>query len=214
MVKSPNKTTMAGTNTTTTTRDETDLCRAVNAPDDQAKSSNNEVEGDFEWDEFERGLILSAFGYGYITTQIIGGRLAERFGSKRVYGICLFLTGVLTLLSPVVAKFHVIGFVTLRILQGRVIIEIIIHALLPHSDLVRCTRRCHFPITSCLDCPMGAFVGEKPLYCSKLLWHQLWSHHHLSHVWVSHQCLWLGICLLCHWMHHYCLVHAMVHLCI
>jgi MFS family permease len=43
----------------------------------------------FEWDEFTRGIVLSAFSYGYVTTQIVGGRLAERYGIKRIYGFRL-----------------------------------------------------------------------------------------------------------------------------
>ena len=45
-------------------------------------SDSSQVEDDtlFDWDSFTRNLVLSANGYGYITTQIIGGRLAEKFG--------------------------------------------------------------------------------------------------------------------------------------
>jgi len=34
--------------------------------------------GDFNWDSEEQGLILGAFFYGYIATQIPGGILAEK----------------------------------------------------------------------------------------------------------------------------------------
>jgi hypothetical protein len=40
------------------------------------------------------------------------------FGVKRVYGLCLLATAVLTLLSPVAAKLHVGAFVAVRVLQG------------------------------------------------------------------------------------------------
>ncbi len=48
--------------------------------------------------------MLSAFGYGYVTTQLLGGRAAERFGVRAVYGRCLAACGALTLLSPVAAR--------------------------------------------------------------------------------------------------------------
>ncbi len=76
-------------------------------------------EGDFDWDSFTRGLILSAFGYGYVTTQIVGGRLAERRGVRAVYGRCLAACGVLTLLSPAAARYGgAWAFGALRVLQG------------------------------------------------------------------------------------------------
>ena len=56
--------------------------------------------------------------YGYVTTQIIGGRMTELFGVKRVYGFCLLGTAFLTLLSPIAAKLHVAAFIALRVLQG------------------------------------------------------------------------------------------------
>lgn len=41
-------------------------------------------EQEFDWDSKEQGFILSSFFYGYITTQIIGGYLASRFGGHLV----------------------------------------------------------------------------------------------------------------------------------
>ena len=58
----------------------------------------------FEWDEFTRGQMLAAFSYGYVTTQLIGGRLAELYGVKLVYGVSLVGTAILSLLSPAVAR--------------------------------------------------------------------------------------------------------------
>ena len=58
----------------------------------------------FEWDEFTRGQMLAAFSYGYVTTQLIGGRLAELYGVKLVYGLSLVGTAILSLLSPAVAR--------------------------------------------------------------------------------------------------------------
>ena len=46
-----------------------------------------------DWGEWERGLALSGFGYGYLFTQIIGGRMAEVFGIKLIYGMSLLLPG-------------------------------------------------------------------------------------------------------------------------
>ena len=48
--------------------------------------------------------MLAAFSYGYVTTQLIGGRLAELYGVKLVYGLSLVGTAILSLLSPAVAR--------------------------------------------------------------------------------------------------------------
>ena len=80
------------------------------------EQSNESIK--FDWGPFEQGQILAAFSYGYIATQIIGGRLAERFGSKKVYGGALFLTGIVTFLLPAAAKLGSGVFIALRILQG------------------------------------------------------------------------------------------------
>jgi len=44
--------------------------------------------------------------------------MAEYFGFKKVYGLGLLMTAILTFLSPLVAKANVWAFMVLRILQG------------------------------------------------------------------------------------------------
>ena len=76
-------------------------------------------EGEFNWSEKQQGFILAAFFYGYITTQIPGGMLAERFGGKRPLLFGIFWTAVLTILTPVIT--HAGGFVGIfvtRLLEG------------------------------------------------------------------------------------------------
>ena len=76
------------------------------------------VEGKVEWDETMIPLVLSSFFWGYMSTQIIGGRLAELFGFKKVYGFGLFIPGLLMLLHPVAARIDVKLFLALRALVG------------------------------------------------------------------------------------------------
>jgi len=56
------------------------------------------------WDEKTQGFILGAFYYGYTTTQILGGTLAQMIGGKwlMLFGICW--TACLTLLTPLVTN--------------------------------------------------------------------------------------------------------------
>ena len=75
-------------------------------------------ETKFTWGPFLQGQVLASFSYGYVTTQIIGGRLAEKYGIRKVYGGSLFMTGVITFLLPIAAKLDVYALIALRVLQG------------------------------------------------------------------------------------------------
>lgn len=75
-------------------------------------------QGEFNWNEYEQGVILGSFFYGYVLTQVPGGRLAELFGGKLVYGIGVLLTALFTLLSPAAAYVSYPMFIAVRILEG------------------------------------------------------------------------------------------------
>lgn len=51
-------------------------------------------------------------------TNYIGGRLAERFGGRLVYGVGVTLTGILTVISPMAAKHSTGAFMIIRVLEG------------------------------------------------------------------------------------------------
>lgn len=53
------------------------------------------------YSEAARGLILSAFFWGYLWPQLLGGWLADRFGGKRVLGAGVALWSLATFLTPV-----------------------------------------------------------------------------------------------------------------
>ena len=74
--------------------------------------------GEFAWDEFTQGLLLAAFYWGYLATQVPGGFLAERFGSKRVLGVSQGLNGALALLLPTAAAAGPGWVIAVRCLQG------------------------------------------------------------------------------------------------
>ena len=42
---------------------------------------------EFKWSSTTQGLILSSFFVGYLTTQVVGGVLADKFGGKGVLGV-------------------------------------------------------------------------------------------------------------------------------
>lgn len=72
----------------------------------------------FDWDSKQQGIVLSSFFYGYICTQFIGGILAAKIGGHIVLGLGIFITAVLTLLSPLAAHAGLGTFVALRVLMG------------------------------------------------------------------------------------------------
>jgi len=57
--------------------------------------------GPFNWNMKNQGLILGAFFYGYTTTQVLGGTLAQKIGGKLLFLFGVAWTAVLTLLLPV-----------------------------------------------------------------------------------------------------------------
>ena len=58
----------------------------------------------FDWDEETQGLILGAFYYGYMISQIPGGILADKYGCKWVLGSSILTAALCTLLLPWAVK--------------------------------------------------------------------------------------------------------------
>lgn len=79
--------------------------------------AHNET-GEFSWDEETQGHVLAAYYYGYVVTQLLGGRLSEMFGAKMVYGPGIACSGILTLFAPVAARANFYAFIAVRILTG------------------------------------------------------------------------------------------------
>lgn len=90
----------------------------IGSEGNSTSGEREQSQGEFDWDEMTIGIVLSSFGWGYMATQIIGGRLAELYGFKKVYGIGLFVTALLMLLSPSVARLDIRLFIALRVLMG------------------------------------------------------------------------------------------------
>ena len=85
-------------------------------------NANDDLPGmKFNWEEDMVGILISGFGIGYFFTQYLGGRLSEMIGFKRVYGVAIFVSSLLTLLTPIILWFVPYPawlFFAIRILQG------------------------------------------------------------------------------------------------
>ena len=79
---------------------------------------DRQQDGSLVWDEFVQGLILSSFYWGYIVTQLPGGRLAEVFGPKHVLSVSLLGTALVTVFVPVATRSHYALVIVLRIVMG------------------------------------------------------------------------------------------------
>jgi MFS family permease len=69
-------------------------------------SSTNKTNQEdlFHWNTAVKNDVISSFYYGYILLQLPGGRMAELFGGKKVLGLAIGLTAMLTLIIPTAAK--------------------------------------------------------------------------------------------------------------
>uniref|UniRef100_A0A1I8P2I3 Major facilitator superfamily (MFS) profile domain-containing protein n=1 Tax=Stomoxys calcitrans TaxID=35570 RepID=A0A1I8P2I3_STOCA len=88
-------------------------------PASEAKNSSSVLPGgDFVWDEATQGLVLGSFFYGYVLTQIPGGRMAEILGGKLIYGYGVLITALFTILTPIAAYWDLPSLILVRILEG------------------------------------------------------------------------------------------------
>ena len=74
------------------------------------------------WTPNQQEDIKGAFFIGYFILQVPGGRLAEIFGTKRIFGYCMFVCAIAAALTPVCSTLDAsVSFplvYTLRIVQG------------------------------------------------------------------------------------------------
>ena len=59
---------------------------------------------EFSWTTKEQGLILSGFSFGYVTTQVLGGYLAQTYGGKWVVGLSNLGCGLVSVALPWIAR--------------------------------------------------------------------------------------------------------------
>ncbi|XP_026676997.1 sialin [Diaphorina citri] len=79
---------------------------------------NVNEEGEFDWDTTTQGAILSSFYWCYILSQVVGGVLTQRFGTKTVFGFSQLVTAICSLLIPQAAVLHYGALIALRSIQG------------------------------------------------------------------------------------------------
>ncbi|XP_021922345.1 putative inorganic phosphate cotransporter isoform X1 [Zootermopsis nevadensis] len=75
-------------------------------------------DGPFEWGEEVNGVILSSYFFGYLVSQVPGGRAAEVFSAKWILFASVALNIIPTLLTPPAVMIHWSVLVAMRIIEG------------------------------------------------------------------------------------------------
>lgn len=73
---------------------------------------------EFGWDAAIEGAIFSTFFYGYMTTQILGGYLADKFGGKYVFAAGALGWSIFTFATPFAARWHFGALIFCRVMLG------------------------------------------------------------------------------------------------
>ncbi|XP_012276355.1 sialin [Orussus abietinus] len=73
---------------------------------------------EFDWSSTIQSTILSSFYWCYILSQVVGGVLTQRFGTKAIFGGSQLVTAICSLLIPTAAELHYGALITLRSIQG------------------------------------------------------------------------------------------------
>ncbi|KAF9027684.1 hypothetical protein BGZ52_002409 [Haplosporangium bisporale] len=76
------------------------------------------IAKEYDYTKQQQGFILSAFFFGYIMTQILGGAMADRYGAKPVLAIGAFTWTLFTLLTPLASQKGYLWMVFIRIGLG------------------------------------------------------------------------------------------------
>lgn len=66
--------------------------------------TKNGTEPNFDWSSSEKGLILSSFFYGYVSSQVFIGVILRKVSAHLLFGIGTVVPGLITLVTPLIAK--------------------------------------------------------------------------------------------------------------
>ena len=94
-------------------------CPAPIVPSNSSIPDHDQSGEKFDWDSKTQGLVLGSFFYGYVATQLPGGRLAEIFGGKWIFGIGILMTSVFPVIMPWAAKQSFGLLIAVRVIEGK-----------------------------------------------------------------------------------------------
>lgn len=125
----------------------------------------------YGWDDVTQGLILSSFYWGYITTQLVGGWLSRKYGTKIVLGVSIIWASACTLIFPFTVQWIELAFIV-RVLTG--IGEGVSFPAAYNAIAVWYTRTEKSTVAAVLNCAsaIGVVVslGVTPIIVNRLGW--------------------------------------------
>ena len=102
--------TPSATNSTTDTATDS----TANYTTTASNLSDSKETNKFYWDKYQQNQALGCFFWGYLLTELPGGRIAELIGAKWVFGGGMLGASILTLLTPAACYLHVYVLVAVR----------------------------------------------------------------------------------------------------
>jgi MFS transporter, ACS family, solute carrier family 17 (sodium-dependent inorganic phosphate cotransporter), other len=76
------------------------------------------MASEFSWSQTKKGIVQASFFCGYISTGILGGRVADRIGGRRVLAFGVAGWSLMTFLTPIAAHFSFPGLLLVRVMLG------------------------------------------------------------------------------------------------
>ncbi|CAF0884887.1 unnamed protein product [Brachionus calyciflorus] len=83
-----------------------------------AVKHHKSLDGPFAWNKGTQGIILSAYFYGYLITQLPGGFISFKLGGKNVLLITMLIASLFTILIPVCSKWGPVPLMICRFIVG------------------------------------------------------------------------------------------------
>lgn len=72
----------------------------------------------YSWSKKDQSWVLGGYFYGYLTTSLLAGTLAERFGGRHTVGIAMLLSSFFTGIEPFFASDNFLPTFIIRFIIG------------------------------------------------------------------------------------------------
>ncbi|KAF5270564.1 hypothetical protein FQR65_LT05462 [Abscondita terminalis] len=91
------------------------LCLVKNLPH---TTTLPDYKGTLDWSVDEQYYVLASFYWTYVLSQVFGGIAAKNFGTKKVFGLSVFISSLVNLCVPICSTVHYILVVILQLISG------------------------------------------------------------------------------------------------
>lgn len=86
------------------------------------------------WNEVEKNRALGAYFWIHWMSQVPGGILAKRYGTKLVFGLSNFVVCAICFIIPIAAYWDIKALIVLRMIQGFVAVSFLIIHFIPYHS--------------------------------------------------------------------------------